>query len=236
MSASAAFDAPWVGPPDSPGRWFIHRHPQVGRSPTATATIGTAVHEPLSDTPAPSDAVLVGRLVDGDGDALREAYAAHGAMVYSVALRILDDPGLAEECTQDVFVSLWRKAETFDPDRARLSTWLFTLARNRAITLGRTRTARPATPFANVPEVVDESDPADAAIASDQSHAIAEALAELPDEQREVVVLAYVNGLTQDQISQRLNLPLGTVKGRARLALDRLRRTLDPEVAHGGTR
>jgi RNA polymerase sigma-70 factor, ECF subfamily len=236
MSASAALDAPRVGPLGHPGSWFVRHHPPLRRSATASATIGRAVHEPLPDTPAPSDAALVGRLVDGDGDALREAYAAHGTMVYSVAVRILDDPGLAEECTQDVFVSLWRKAATFDPDRARLSTWLFTLARNRAITLGRSRAARPATPFADVPEVVDESDPADAAIASDQSQAIAEALAELPEEQREVVVLAYVNGLTQDQISERLHLPLGTVKGRARLALDRLRTTLDPEVAKGGTR
>jgi RNA polymerase sigma-70 factor (ECF subfamily) len=188
----------------------------------------------MSHTPSPSDSELVGRLARGDADALRDAYAAHGQMVYSVAVRILDDPGLAEECTQDVFLSLWRNAETFDPGRARLSTWLFTLARNRAITLDRKRKARPSTPFADVPEVADEVNPADAVAAYVQSQSIAAALADLPDEQREVIVLAYVNGLTQDQIAGRLHLPLGTVKGRARLALDRLRRTLDPEVAKGG--
>ncbi len=181
------------------------------------------------------DAALVQRLTERDHEALREAYDLHGSFVFGVAMKLTADRGLAEECTQDVFMSLWDQAGSFDSGRARLTTWLYVVTRNRAIALTRQRSARPATPFADVPEVVDHTDPSEVTGQRDEARAVAEALADLPNDQRNVVVLAYVHGLTQDEIATRLNIPLGTVKGRARLALDRLRSTIDVSRISGGT-
>lgn len=183
---------------------------------------------PVPDSPVNPDTELVNRLASGDAEALRDAYERHGAIVFGAAVQLLGDHQLAEECTQDVFMTLWREAGKFDVSRGtRLSTWLYAVARNRAITLDRRRRARPATPVADVPEVHTAPDPADVVSKADEQERVVAALAELPGEQLEVVKLAYFEGLTQDAIAGRLDLPLGTVKGRARLALDRLRRSLD---------
>jgi RNA polymerase sigma-70 factor (ECF subfamily) len=179
--------------------------------------------------PAHADAELVARVATGDAEALREAYERHGAIVFGAAMRLLGDHQLAEECTQDVFLTLWREAGRFDAGRGtRLSTWLYAIARNRAIALDRRRRARPATPVAEAPVADTAPDPAELVLRADEQQRVAEALGELPDEQLEVVRLAYFDGLTQDAIASRLGVPLGTVKGRARLALDRLRRALGP--------
>ena len=183
---------------------------------------------PAPDAPVNPDVELVTRLASGDADALRDAYERHGAIVFGAAVQLLGDHQLAEECTQDVFMTLWREAGRFDPRRGtRLSTWLYAIARNRALTLDRRRRARPATPVADVPVVETVPDPADLVARDDERERVVAALGELPDEQLEVVKLAYFEGLTQDAIADRLELPLGTVKGRARLALDRLRRSLE---------
>lgn len=183
---------------------------------------------PAPDSPVNPDAELVARLASGDTDALRDAYERHGAIVFGAAVQLLGDHQLAEECTQDVFMTLWREASRFDPGRGtRLSTWLYAIARNRAVTLDRRRRARPATPVADVPVVETAPDPADLVARDDERERVVAALAELPDEQLAVVKLAYFEGMTQDAIADRLALPLGTVKGRARLALDRLRRSLE---------
>lgn len=181
------------------------------------------------------DAELVTRLASGDAEALGDAYERHGAIVFGVSVQLLGDHQLAEECTQDVFMTLWREAGKFDASRGtRLSTWLYAVARNRAITLDRRRRARPATPVADVPMVDTAPDPADLVLGSDEQERVVAALAELPDEQLEVVRLAYFEGLSQGAIADRLDVPLGTVKGRARLALDRLRRSLDRSALRPG--
>ncbi len=193
---------------------------------------------PAPDAPVNRDAELVARLASGDAEALRDAYERHGAIVFGAAVQLLGDHQLAEECTQDVFMTLWREAGKFDASRGtRLSTWLYAVARNRAITLDRRRRARPAMPVADVPMVDAAPDPADLVLRADEQERLVAALAELPGEQLEVVKLAYFEGLTQDAIADRLDVPLGTVKGRARLALDRLRRSLDRQpLSPGGAR
>lgn len=180
------------------------------------------------------DDALIARLRARDPDALRDAYAQHGSIVFGAAVRILGDHQLAEECTQDVFMTLWKNADAVDTGRARLTTWLFVVARNRAITLDRSRRARPSTPVADVPEPGVAPDPAELAAQGDQTRRVVEALASLPEEQLQVMTLAYFGSLTQEEIATRLAIPLGTVKSRARLALDRLRNTLDRATLSDG--
>ena len=172
------------------------------------------------------DAELVRRVAGGDAEALRALYDLHGKLVFGMAYRVLGDRQLAEDCTQDVFVSLWRGARTFDPERARVTTWLFTVTRNTAIDIVRRREARRADPL---PE--DESawardvgpDAAEVTVAADTAERVAAAMGELPQAQLEALSLAYFDGLSHVEIAERLDVPLGTVKGRIRLALDRLR-------------
>ena len=179
------------------------------------------------DDPAVSDAIAldaaaVARVANGDAVALRELYDRYGKVVYSFAYRLTGDATLSEECVQDVFVALWRRAADFDPTRAKLTTWLFVVARNRAVDLGRQKARRPELrddlePASAAP------DPADLAADADEAQRVAEAMAELPEEQLAVLRLAYFDGLSHVEIAELIGIPLGTVKGRVRLALERLR-------------
>ena len=174
------------------------------------------------DEAASLDAAAVTRVASGDAVALRELYDRYGTIVYSFAYRLTSDATLAEECVQDVFVALWRRAADFDPARAKLTTWLFVVARNRAIDLVRQKTRRPELredlePAGSAP------DPADLAAGADEAQRVAEAMAELPEEQLAVLRLAYFDGLSHAEIAELIGIPLGTVKGRMRLALERLR-------------
>jgi RNA polymerase sigma-70 factor (ECF subfamily) len=177
-----------------------------------------------------TDATAVARVADGDKDALRELYDRYGRIVYGMAYRLTRDAQLAEEATQDTFVAVWRRAASFDPGRAKLSTWLFVIARNRAIELIRARTRTPE-PQESVEPAGQEPDPADLATLADEAERIAEVLAELPENQLEVIQLAFFDGLSHGEIAERLGQPLGTVKSRIRLGLSRLRALLElPET------
>jgi RNA polymerase sigma-70 factor, ECF subfamily len=179
-----------------------------------------------------ADAATMAAIASGDERALRDLYDRYGRIVYSVSYRVTNDAHLAEECTQDVFLRVWRRARDFDPSRAKTSTWLFAIARNRAIESWRSRArhrsrldVRPDEETQRVESLVDEGarDPAELVAAADEALRVAEALAALPPEQFETLQLAYFEGLSHAEIAERLRLPLGTVKGRVRLALDRLR-------------
>ena len=175
------------------------------------------------------DVEIMAAIANGDESALRSLYERYGRIVYSVSYRVTADAHLAEECTQDVFVRVWRRARDFDPARAKVSTWLFAIARNRAIELWRSRTRRLDGGHVDgldaAGAVVDDTaaDPAELVAAADEAVRISEALGSLPPEQLEALQLAYFDGLTHHEIAERLRLPLGTVKGRIRLGLDRLR-------------
>ena len=178
---------------------------------------------PLVPDPT-EDVELVRRVSGRDQDALRALYDRYGAMVHGMAYRILGDRQLAEDCAQEVFVSLWRGAGRFDPARARLTTWLFTITRNTAIDMVRRRSSRRAEPLPDDWQAADESPgTAELVAAAESSERVASALGELPQPQLEALSLAYFEGLSHAEIAERLGLPLGTVKGRIRLALDRLR-------------
>lgn len=177
-----------------------------------------------------ADAAVVARVADGDHDALRLLYDRYGRIVYGMTYRLTKDAQLAEEATQDTFVTLWRRADRYDPERAKLTTWLFVIARNRAIELVRARTRAPE-PREGVSPTGEEADAAELVALADDAERIAQAMAELPESQLEVIRMAYFDGLSHAEISERLAQPLGTVKSRIRLGLNRLRALLElPEL------
>ncbi len=191
------------------------------RSPAETQS------RPLESGSALADAKAVERIAAGDSEALAQLYDRYSNLVHGMAYRLLNDAQLAEECTQDVFLAIWRRAGAYDRERARVTTWLFTITRNRAIELVRRRQARPADPYAEIDAAGEAPDPSTLVVQADTSQRIAEAMTELPESQSQALQLAYFEGLTHVEISERLNLPVGTVKGRIRLGLDRLRAVAD---------
>lgn len=173
-----------------------------------------------------SDAALVRRAGTGDGEsAVRTLIDRYGRRVYAIGLRTLGDPRLAEDLVQETFVRLWRTTERFDSTRGSLASYLFTIARNAAIDLHRAR--RGPTEKLPVELEAGQGDPY-ARLVTDM--ALRGAMDELPEVHREVLELAYDGGLTQQEIAERLDVPLGTVKSRTFHALKALREALGPEM------
>ena len=158
--------------------------------------------------------------------ALEALYEEYHRQALGLALRVLGNMGEAEEVVQEAFLAAWRAGHTYDPSRGSTRTWILTLVRNRAIDVVRARQRRPVQPLDEHLDPPDSSDvPFQAALNVDAARA-AEALYKLPPEQRAVIELAYSSGLSHTEIAARLGLPIGTVKGRIRLGLDRLRQAL----------
>ncbi len=186
------------------------------------------------------DEELMQRLFYRDLEAFRSLYDRYGDLVYSTTLRIVRDTHLAQDMVQEVFLRLWRKPGSYVPQRGRFSTWLTSVARNRAVDEIRSRnrryrheTASPEQQERELPDA-DENDPALTAELADQRRLILTALGGLPAEQRQVIELAYFRGLTQQEIAARLGQPLGTVKTRIRLGMQKLRAALTPELRWEG--
>lgn len=168
------------------------------------------------------DEVLVRRISEsGDSErALSELYERYVGVVYGTGMRYLRDRTLAEDLVQDVFASIWRNAATFDSSKASFSTWLHRITRNRATDLIRRRKVRVRTIGSDTPLDPGEADPTGDL---SRSFDVASALARLLPKHREVLTLAYMEGLTQREISRRTDTPLGTVKSRTSAALRALR-------------
>jgi RNA polymerase sigma-70 factor (ECF subfamily) len=180
------------------------------------------------------DEELVGWVAQGDDRALSELYKRYSRPVYATGIRLLGDAHLAEELVQDAFTTVWRRARSFDSSRASFATWLYRITRNRAVDLNRRRQTRPLSggeePLRNVSGGPEPE-------ASVDGWDVARALSRIPEEHREVLTLAYFEGLSQREISQRTGIPLGTIKSRTMAALKRLHRSLvDPttEETHRG--
>ncbi|MEM1428168.1 MAG: sigma-70 family RNA polymerase sigma factor [Pseudomonadota bacterium] len=158
---------------------------------------------------------------DKDHQAFAELFAYFAPRVKAFLMKAGADETTAEECAQDVMATLWRKAHMFDPSRATVATWIFTIARNRRIDVIR-REKRPepeALPWG--PE--EEPQPSDVIELQQERERLSAALARLPAKQRELVEKAYFGDLSHSQIADETGLPLGTIKSRIRLALERLR-------------
>ncbi len=179
------------------------------------------------------DEELVAGLRRREVGAFEMLYDRYGNLVYSVSLRVLGDVEAAEDVAQEVFLRLWRKPQHYDTARGRFVTWLMSVTRNRAIDEHRRRGRRqrreaPSDLELNDTLASDESDdPAAVAVLTDEGHAIRQALSNLPSEQRRAIELAYFGGYTQQQISDALGQPLGTIKTRIRLGMQKLRAALE---------
>jgi RNA polymerase sigma-70 factor (ECF subfamily) len=166
------------------------------------------------------------RLADRDMEAAAELYDRHAAQVYALARRIVRNDGDAEDIVQEVFSQAWRTAATYDPTRGSVIGWLLTMTRTRAIDKLRSRQSRPDTGATFQPEAMPAAETPDVVLAAEQAGIVRNALMTLPAPQRTALELAYYEGLTQAEIAQRLNEPLGTVKTRMRTALNALRAKL----------
>ena len=167
----------------------------------------------------------------GDAQALASLYDRHARMIFSLVLRIVEDQAEAEDVVQEVFAQVWTQAARYDAARGPVSAWLLTIARSRAIDRLRARRARPdSAQLLDDRAVGDLPDPGpgqDVAVLSwEQVSQLRAAVARLPLLQRIAIELAYYEGLTQTEIAERLEQPLGTVKTRIRLALLKLRGAL----------
>ena len=159
-------------------------------------------------------------------DGVRTAYRAHGAELYGMALRTLGDRGLAEEAVQETFLRAWHAAERFDPELGSLRTWLFAIARNVVIDIGRARAVRPRlAEGASVEERADErEDPYERALLAWE---VEEALRRLGEAHRTVLVETYYRGRPYAEVAAELGVPEGTVKSRVYYALRALRNALE---------
>ena len=174
------------------------------------------------------------RIAMRDMKAFEALYDRYGTLVYSTALRVVGDVQLAEDIAQEVFLRVWRRPEYYVPQRGRFVTWLLSVARNGAVDQIRTRGRRRRHETGSeesARELSDEGrDPALIAQVADERQKVRRALATLPQEQRKVIEMAYYGGYTQQEISEMLRQPLGTVKTRIRLGMQKLRAALGPEV------
>jgi len=175
-----------------------------------------------------SDEALVALVSRSDESALAELYDRIGGTAYGLAYRVLRDEALAEDAVQEAFLGLWRSAGSFVPERAKASTWILTLVHRRAVDVVRREQRRRTEPLEAAPEPAEGSAEEAAWLRLDRERVRA-ALAQLPDQQREAIELAYYGGYTQSELADRLGQPVGTIKSRMFAGLARLRELLDDE-------
>jgi RNA polymerase sigma-70 factor (ECF subfamily) len=170
---------------------------------------------------------LLQQVSAGDRRAFLALYDRFASRVYGLALHMLRDQMAAEEVAQETFLKLWTRADTFRPEKGTFVAWLLTIARRTALDRIRLESRRPAI-AEPPPEIEDWSHLPHPNSTSDEARwgTVRFALAQLPQEQQEVISLAFYYGLSQSQISEQLNIPLGTVKTRVRLGMDKLREAL----------
>ena len=170
---------------------------------------------------------LLHAIARGDEQALASLYDRYKVILFGLVLRILRRRDEAEDVLQELFLQVWKRATDFDAARGRPFTWLVTMARSRAIDRLRSLDARNRAGVEAARAAGEEwADAVTDAIRSEQGEIVRRALAELPEEQRRALLLAYFEGLTQTEIAARLNAPLGTIKTRMRSGMIRLRELL----------
>ena len=181
--------------------------------------------------PDPVDLALIARIKSGDTLALRSLYTRLSGRVMALALKVLGSKPEAEDVVQDTFVTIWRRASTFDPARGSAASWIFGIARHRAIDVLR---ARPVERSAGelteaLAGASDDGSPLEDVTQRELRQRIVSALGTLTTEQRHAIELAYYKGLSQSEIAEATGAPLGTIKGRIRDGMAKLAVILDPK-------
>jgi RNA polymerase sigma-70 factor (ECF subfamily) len=177
------------------------------------------------------DEMLVRLITRAQADALHELYDRYSRLVYSLALSMVGDEATAEEITLDVFVKVWEKAETYRAEQAKVSTWLIRITRHHAIDILRRQGSRPKSHSLSwaeeaTPTELRSGSPEELIEESMRREQVRTALAQLPVDQKQALALAYLQGYTHRQIAEKLNQPLGTIKTRIRLGMEKLRQIL----------
>ena len=184
-----------------------------------------------TQTQFPDDAPLLALAAEGEATALAVLHGRHAGVARGVANRVLRDRDLAEDAVQEAFVDLWKSAKTFDPTRSSVRNWICLLAHRRAVDIAR-REARRSVAAGRAGELDAESYSAeDAVMLRLEQHSVRAALEQLTERHRVLLELAYYGGLTQSQLADRFDLPIGTVKSRTFEALRRLALVLAPVPA-----
>ena len=187
------------------------------------------------------DQLKIIAIANGDNQALEELYHRYSGVVYRLAFRVLKQREQSEEVVQEVFWRVWRRSTSFERERGRVSQWIFGIAHNLCIDEMRRMRARPNPVYENdehpiIAQLVDEHiDIPAVAWANEQRRVIVGALATLPVAQREAVELAYFGGFSHQEIAERLDRPLGTIKTRVRLGLQKLGTLLADTDINGAT-
>jgi len=196
-------------------------------------SVDEAEQEALRKARREEEIALVARMAAGDSLALGELYDRYAGMLLALAIRILHDQGAAEDVLQEAFWQAWRQANRYDSSRSSVSTWLVLLTRSRAIDRLRSRQVKERTLAA----VREEREPAHTSpvgvgdvLMQERRQRLREELGRLPEAQREVLELAFFGGLTQREIAERTETPLGTVKTRSLLGLKKLREALRDQM------
>jgi RNA polymerase sigma-70 factor (ECF subfamily) len=201
------------------------------------AAVALPVDLPLCREPASitnvgdmrSDADLIADVAEGDRGAFDELHRRYARSVLGIALRRIGDRGRAEDATQETFASIWRSAGRFDPSRGEATSWLYTVARNAIVDGLRRRREPPVDEAPDLP--APEPGPDAEAESGWVAWRVHRALQSLPDQERTLVELAYWSGMSQSEIAEYLDMPLGTVKTRTRSALRRLADDLGDDLA-----
>lgn len=188
----------------------------------------------MRDGPPPgdprSDEELIAAVQTRDGEALAALYDRYGRMAFAIAYRILGERGVSEDVVQDAFLAVWRRAGGFQPGRGAVRSWLMAIVHNLAIDRrrGRYRHEQTDVQLDEVEYRLDSNgEDVFATVAGNiEAESVRSALLSLPSEQRQAIELAYFMGLTHQEIAQQTGMPLGTVKGRMRLGLSKLRDAL----------
>jgi RNA polymerase sigma factor (sigma-70 family) len=194
----------------------------IARSRSADRPAATAEPIPLRD----DDAALVERIAQGDQQAVAILHGRYARQAYGLAVRVTVDPSLAEDAVQEAFTAVWRQAGRYHRSRGAASSWLMSLVHNKAVDVVRRESSRRRPIAPEQLEAPPVRTPEQEALANEEGAVARRALGRLPAEQRELLTLLYLDGLTQREVADRLQVPLGTVKSRTHAAMRSLRRAL----------
>ncbi len=200
----------------------------------ASASTFSAVMNPDPENDIEAEIGLLREVGQGNRESFEALYERFSGVLFSTAYRVLNNQEAAEDVLQDVFVQIWEKAALYDPTRGKPMTWAITLTRNKAIdrlrsTQRRSRLQDELQHESETVEQFDDKSSFDAVSSVETAEMVREAIKKLSKDQREAIELAFFSSLTQTEISERLNQPLGTIKARIRRGMMRLKELIRPE-------